>query len=41
MAGYLELARVLIERNMKTEFEPDLIPIMQLQTMIYAKKTVE
>ena len=23
---------------MKTEFEPDLIPIMQLQTMIYMQK---
>ena len=36
--SYLELAKVLIERNMKTEFEPDLIPIMQLQTMIYMQK---
>ena len=37
-ASYLELAKVLIERNMKTEFEPDLIPIKQLQTMIYMQK---
>ena len=37
-SSYLELARVLIERNMKTEFEPDLIPIMQLQTMLYIEK---
>ena len=37
-SSYLELAKVLIERNMKTEFEPDLIPIMQLQTMLFIEK---